>query len=150
MKKNINIIAETLINIITKETKYCYFVESQYQRPFVWTLNVILNDFINVVYSFLLRRLEDEYYEYHYDTIGSSQIEEINKKYVSQKFADCILSILDGGHRIRLFMCLYIVLLVLKYQKEGKEYLNVDEYIKVTNGEYKLDGIGLLKGLRYL
>jgi len=143
--KNINISPIKLSDVITKESKYCYFIESQYQRPFVWTLNVILNDFINVVYSFLLKRKEDEYHEYKYGTIGTSPIQEVNEKYCADNFADFVLSILDGGHRIRLFMCLYIVLLVLKYSKEGKEYINIDEYIKIKNGEYKLDGLGLLK-----
>ncbi len=145
MKNNINLSTGKLVDILTKKTKYCYFVEGQYQRPFVWTLNVILNDFINVIYSFLLKRIEDEYYEYKFGNVGFSTLEEVNKKYYSSSFLDYILSILDGGHRIRLFMCLYIVLLILKYNKEGKEYINIDEYIKVKGGEYKLDGIGLLK-----
>jgi len=141
-----SITKDILQNVLTKKCQYCYFIESQYQRPFVWTLSIILNDFINVVYAFLLRRKEDEYYEYKFGTIGTSYIEEVNKKYINPvEFSDYVKSILDGGHRIRLFMCLYITLLVLKYRKENKEYLNLDDFIKVKNGEYKLDGIGSLK-----
>ena len=131
--------------ITSNNNEIIYRIELTVNRPFRWDSYLIKRDCLEeIINMFKLNILDTKKKGKHYLSLGRTGVSDVDTS-VKLKYKDydrLIKSIIEGGHRIKIPFCVYIVLNLLKGKNEdinGKVNISVlyNEY-----GEKKIDCCG--------